>query len=260
MLARDYYPPPAHGGAPAGFAQHDDGVVAIEIGDSHTQHHARHHGGGASELPLFNRDYEVNGRRVRLIPVDHNKEPLNSFAGSTSVQMAILALEIIILLFMIVGACICWFYIYPQVVELMDDKIKNVGELAINLAQESVGPLVETIECVIGRLGDSVNDALGPLLGTEIDFGGTGDTSLFAMCPISFAGINHTISSATMDEVLGSSFETSAPSFRSQLHDLKYGAGSSAGSSEHHSYAPIHYFSGGGSSESPSSETATDGD
>lgn len=253
-LARDFYASSTHGGS-----NPHEGLLAVEMDDGmaaiggNQHHHARRHGGaGAADAAgLFDRDYEVHGRRVRLMPVQQDG-PCGTFAGIQTVMMAILALQVILLLCMILGACIGWFYIYPNMVELMDDKIKNVGALAINLAEENSGPLLDMIECVIHQLGDSVNDALGPLLGAEINFGNSGNASLFDMCPFNFAGINHTVSSATMDEVLGSSFETSAPSFHSQLHDLKYGAESTSGGSSQHSYAPVYYLSDG-SPESPSS-------
>lgn len=231
-----------------------EGLLALELDDeidASASRHSRRHG-GAADGGLFDRDYEVHGKRVRLMPVQQ-EGPCGSWAGMQSILMAIVALQLITILFMIVGACIGWFYLYPNVVELMDDKIKNVGELAINLAEENSGPLLDMIECVIHQLGDSVNDALGPLLGAEIDFGGSGNMSLFDMCPFAFAGINRTVSSETMDEVLGSSFQTSAPSFRSQLHDLKYGAGSSDTSG--HSYAPVAYLTSSGSSSGSSTST-----
>lgn len=251
MLASTAFPPQPSGmpmqargvGASSAYGQngsgHDNDVIAIEMPPAQS----RRRGGAewdTEDSEVFDREYEVRGKRVRLMPVQ-NEGPCGTFAGIQTVMMATLAVTITTLLVILTLSCVGYFYVYPNLVNLMDDKIKNFGELAINLAVENSEPVLEMVECIITHYGDSVNAALGPLLGTEINFGGTGNNSLAAMCPLSFAGINHTVSTATMDEVLGSSFETSAPSFHSQLHDLKYGA--THGSSSGGEYAPVEYLS-----------------
>lgn len=238
-----------------------DGDVAIELQPAQLRRRGAANSDNQSQLDpaLFDQEYEVQGKRVRLMPV-RNEGPCGTFAGIQTVMMAILALQIILLLIIVVGGCVSYFYIYPTLVDLMDDKIKNVGELAINLAEENSKPVVDMVECIISSVGESVNSALGPLLGVDIDFS-PGNKTLAERCPLSFAGINHTVGSSTMSEVLGSSFDTQAPSFRSQLHVLKYGEthGSSVSHSTHHSggsYASVYYLSD--TESSPSS--ATDGD
>jgi hypothetical protein len=245
-----------HGGA----SMQDHEGVAIELeplGNLPPRSHGGANGGDTEALnptnpEIFQREYTVNGKRVRLIPA-YAEGPCGTFAGIQTVMMAILALVIINILLMITLACVGYFYVYPNTIELVDDKIKNAGELAINLAVKNSGPVIDMVECVIGIVGMAVNDALGPLLGAEIDFTGGSNATLAMMCPLTFAGINRTVSSETMDEVLGSSFETSVPSFRSQLHDLKYGDTDSSPEN----YSPVHYLSSSSSSETDTTDSDT---
>lgn len=243
-----------------GTAMQDHNDVAIELEPVENLISRSHGGANGGDMDtssptnpeMFQREYTVNGKRVRLIPA-YAEGPCGTFAGIQTVMMAILGLVIINILITITMGCVAYFYVYPKTIELMDDKIKNVGELAINLAVKNSGPVIDMVECVIKTVGVAVNEALGPLLGAEIDFTGGSNVSLAMMCPLTFAGINRTVSSETMDEVLGSSFETSVPSFRSQLHDLKYGDTDSSPEN----YSPVHYLTSSSSSDTDTTDSDT---
>lgn len=204
----------------------------------------RHGGVGADEErgfidddDIYDRVWSHKGKRIRVVDADEDEHirwgPCGTRSAQAGINICILILQLITLLFLVAAAVTCWAYVYPNTVELFDAKVENTFGLITNLLITNVPVVEEEMTCLFGFVCNQVNDALAPILGTNLSCNLGGNMSLGDICPFSFAGLTHNISSSQMSEVLGSTWETSAPPISSQLHILKYdtGVGSSSWSS-----------------------------
>lgn len=192
-------------------------------------------GGGNSEPDMYSAIWSVKGQQVVIRPVnDDDAEMLWGPCGGRGAQQTLGVCTAIGVWFLvalaIVAIAIGWGYIYPNTIQLVDSKLDGVAGLVINLATANVPVVEEELTCIFGVVCNMVNNALAPILGENISCS-FGNQTLGDICPFSFAGINHTVSSSQVSEALGSTWDTSAPPFTSQLRDLKYDT--RAGSSSH---------------------------
>ena len=189
---------------------------------------------------MFEKVYTAYGRRVRIVDADEEEHIRWGPCGTRSAQAALMVvmviLQLLVLLFLVVAAIVCWAYVYPNTVELVDAKLENGFQLAINLLTTNVPVVEDELSCIFGVVCNKLNEALGPFLGVNISCDvGSGNQTIGDICPFSFAGLTHNVSSSQISEALGSTCDTSAPPISSQLRDLKYdtshtGSGSSRSS------------------------------